>query len=258
MSFFRNLFSTKTAKSNKTRLGLETLDAREVPATLNSGITANIDPIDFEPVLDTSTLFGSIKQDATFDFAINVSGTGGRDRVTINEAGGNAVVTLQQLSSTGAVLHTQTASFDLDLGKKFFVDLGNGNDIFVNNAEVFTSVTGGEGADVMSATDGFNTWSGNGGNDTMTATSGVNVWNGGAGNDYMSGGNLNDVIDGGADHDTILGGDGVDILSGGTGNDFIRGGAGADYINGNEGDDTIDGGKGIDIVIGGDGNDTWI
>jgi Ca2+-binding RTX toxin-like protein len=248
MSFFRNLFAAKSTKSNKARLGLETLDAREVPATLTTtNLTANIDPVDFTPVFDTSTLFGSIKQD----------GRGGGYRVIINESNGNAVVTLQQLSLTGAVLHTQTASFDLDLGKKFFVDLGNGNDVFMNNAPVFNSVIGGEGADIMTASDGFNTWSGNGGNDSMFATSGVNVWNGGAGNDIMNGGNLNDVIDGGDGNDSISGGDGVDILSGVAGGDFISGGAGADYINGNEGDDTIDGGRGVDIVIGGLGNDTW-
>jgi Ca2+-binding RTX toxin-like protein len=99
------------------------------------------------------------------------------------------------------------------------IDLGGGNDTYVNTGTVFGFVNGGVGFDQMT---------------------------GGAGNDTMSGGD---------DGDQLSGGDGNDILSGGNNDDVIRGDAGRDILSGDGGNDTIYFSPEDEFVNGGTGSD---
>lgn len=82
---------------------------------------------------------------------------------------------------------------------------------------------------------------------TITGTNGADVLTGTTGDDTLNGGN-------GAD--TLSGGDGDDTLNGGNGTDTLTGGDGDDALIGGNGDDLLDGGGGYDKVYGGNGNDT--
>jgi Ca2+-binding RTX toxin-like protein len=78
---------------------------------------------------------------------------------------------------------------------------------------------------------------------------------GGEGADLITGSGLDDLIDGDAGNDTIDGQIGDDSVWGGDGHDSLLGDAGDDTLNGEQGDDTLNGGGGSDFLSGEDGDD---
>jgi Ca2+-binding RTX toxin-like protein len=189
---------------------------------------------------ETTTVSGYTRSYDRFDGGAGndtLSGTTGNDAIFLDD--GNAAARLSGVES---------------------IDAGAGNDVVDLTSSRFgygdVRISGGDGNDVL--------WASNG-------------------NDTLNGGTGNDRLDGGAGNDTLIGGDGNDNMKGGVGNDVLRGGAGNDTLAGGAGTDVADysdatapvrvdltlttaqntGGGGVDTlssvesVIGGSGNDTF-
>jgi Ca2+-binding RTX toxin-like protein len=117
-------------------------------------------------------------------------------------------------------------------------------------------LTGGSGIDTISGGPGSDTISGGGGNDILHGDDGVDRIDGGVGDDTISGGAGHDIINGGSGNDNVDGGADADQIFGGTGNDALDGGAGDDMLFGEDGNDVLRGGSGNDTLIGGSGDDS--
>lgn len=155
---------------------------------------------------------------------------------------------------------------------------GDGNDVLDASQSTQTIVAnGGEGNDTLTAGSG---------NDILQGGNGDDVLNGGAGDDTLQGGNGNDVTDGGAGNDTADFSDipfeidadleagvanykvnGVNVqdqlisienLSGSQVDDTLKGDEQVNILQGNDGNDTLVGRQGDDIMEGGAGNDLLI
>ena len=122
------------------------------------------------------------------------------------------------------------------------------------------TITGTNGNDRLTGTNGPDVILGLGGNDVIRGLDGDDVICGGAGNDVLSGGDDddrlfgeggNDVLAGGEDDDTLNGGDGNDALFGGGGDDTLNGGSGNDVLFGDAGKDGLKGSSGNDSLVGG-------
>lgn len=246
-SFFRNLFGTSTPPARKQpagrRLGLESLEAREVPAIfLLNGV-------------------------------LNVVGGNYNDAVTISaEVGpGDDVVTQMVATRTetiqtsfGTLLFQESKTFDWGAVQSVRVELGNGTNSYTGLHTRQAVVIGGTGNDRMiggSGTDFFFGYGGsdglhgNGGNDYLYGGTGADVLSGGAGNDVLDGDTGNDQLYGDDGNDSVWGGDGNDHIRGGNGNDVLRGEDGNDFITADEGNDSLYGGNGDDQLWGGWGAD---
>ncbi len=143
--------------------------------------------------------------------------------------------------------------------------LGNGTDIFWNNAQADAN-----GHDTIWGSAGNDTVNGGGGNEVIYGEAGNDSLLGGIGNDTIYGGDQYDTIRGGDGDDRVWGGNGRDLASLGNGNDVfwdngqndvhghdtIWGGAGNDTVNGGGGNEVIYGEAGNDSLLGGIGNDT--
>ncbi len=119
----------------------------------------------------------------------------------------------------------------VDTAEKFEIDGAGGDDTLLVNDLAGTGVTlvdftGGEGNDIL---------------DASNSTIQINA-QGGNGNDSLAGGFANDVLDGGAGDDEIAGEKGDDTMLGGTGNDTLEwdDGDGSDLISGGDGLDTVE------------------
>lgn len=118
-----------------------------------------------------------------------------------------------------------TASFE-DAQASLRIDLANGNvavgaDTGSDTLDGIEQVIGGQGDDVMIASESGQLFEGRGGNDTIV---------GRAAADYLFGDEGNDILDGGFGNDTLAGGAGDDTLSGTAGDDLLAGGDGADVF----------------------------
>lgn len=170
---------------------------------------------------------------------------------------------------------------------------GTGNDILTasgyetasgaGDGQLHNELGGGDGADILTASNAGAKISGNRGNDTLTGGSAADVLSGDEDDDVIRLGGSRagprDAAFGGAGNDTIRAGDGDGIIEasdagaadvlGDDGNDLIdmselgaggvsdvRGGEGDDTITGSGGNDRLEGNGGDDEVHGGDGNDT--
>ena len=175
-------------------------------------------------------------------------------------------------SSSGRYLNFE--QFDITaLGGANVIALGGGDDaitVSVNTNDT-NDLSGGGGADVITAAKGADRLDGGEGNDTLIAGDGNDVLSGGAGNDILNGGAGSDtagyytatsgvtvaVQDGAQD----TGGAGVDTLTsienlnGSTFNDTLTGDGFANQLRGREGDDVLTGGDGADRLEGGAGAD---
>ena len=284
-SFIRKLFAlttptTRTRPPARTRLGLEALDRRDVPAV----------------VIDLAA-----------DGTLRITG----------DEGDNAVqVWSPSLSTVGVCAGAYERSFPASSVRQIeFWGLG-GDDRFENTivprfmTTIPTAVNGGDGDDVLSSGRGFDTLIGGNGNDTFqfnvdltqgadtifeTSTgdtdtlrfSGSNTVNvnlntlgdlggnwvcnilnlrvaegwvenvyGGDGDDTIVGSGWHNVLAGGGGRDDIFGMGGNDQLYGEAGDDVLHGGDGADELWGQEGNDWLNGDRGNDVLHGGAGNDT--
>jgi Ca2+-binding RTX toxin-like protein len=121
-----------------------------------------------------------------------------------------------------------------------------------------TSVSGGNGDDVISGGFADDTIDGGRGSDTLNGGAGNDLLVGGNGNDSVNGGAGNDVLDGGRSNDTLRGGDGDDVLDGGDGKDSLNGDGGDDVLDGGNSKDTLRGGDGNDVLDGGNSEDTLV
>jgi len=123
---------------------------------------------------------------------LNVSGTGGRDRIFATSDGTNINITRGDFTQ-------KFAAADV---KNVVIDAGAGDDFLVlGDRMIASTLIGGAGRDVLV---------GAGGDDVLS---------GGANKDRIIGGGGNDRITGGGGNDVLVGGGGADALSGGAGRD---------------------------------------
>jgi hypothetical protein len=133
--------------------------------------------------------------------------------------------------------------------KRIEVNMGDGDDHFVSDTTVPTTVQAGAGNDLVETGPADDDIFCGEGNDTVHANDGVDFVFGEGGNDVLFGDNGNDQLQGGA---------GVNSLFAGPGNDTLTGGdnLSANQLEGQDGDDTIISSSRNDLVGGGPGRDT--
>lgn len=208
-----------------TRLGMESLEAREVPACVVS------------------------LQD--FDgYMIQVTGTAAGDtaEVSRNSAGDWQV---KHKSGSETAYSYKTYSGSLNVQHVIFVG-GGGSDWFKNATSVATTADGGAGNDTLSGGSGNDNLCGGSENDFLYGNGGRDTLYGGLGNDNLSGGDQEDTLKGEAGADTLYGGEGNDKLYGGADRDALHGQGGDDFLDVGSvpipsSPDTADGSFGIDI-----------
>ena len=258
--------TTKNTTKQKSRLKLETLEDRFLPAVNLGGLAlwSGIGPTQSYQPPQTST---PETPSATTDVQPTVEVfSGGRFEIT-----GTDRADLKdhvEVSMSGNNVHIHSQVFDR-FGNQVFNGLTiapvhnvhwirfygkAGDDTFINNiAETREGVRayGGEGKDILIGSEGPDSLFGGNGNDVIY---------GNGGGDYLWGEGHDDRIFGGAGKDYIVGDGnygtpGRDALYGGSGDDEISGGGERDFINGGRGNDILDGGKGNDTMYGSYGND---
>lgn len=227
-------------------------------------------------------------------FTIEVTGTGGADRLTLREGEGddnsygalidNVILAPSETSDDDKLVGGMGAdSIAGEQGDDLLAGGGVGAEWslvdgkWVYDASAIPSggdavavdqsadmIDGGSGDDILLGGGGNDELSGGAGNDVLNAGTGDDVAYGGAGNDTLNledgndlakGGAGDDIINAGAGDDVAYGGAGDDQLRGGDGNDQLFGGDGKDVLHGGSGDDALDGGAGADKLFGGAGND---
>jgi Ca2+-binding RTX toxin-like protein len=219
---------------------------------------------------------------------IDVSGLGGNDRITLNEANGRLPRALLSGGagndtltggSSGDQLFGQTGN-DLLFGKGGIDSLfgGSENDV-LTGGDADDQAFGEDGDDRIVSSPGDDTDLNEGGNDTD-----ISEVNGGGGSEAFtvtangSRVRLSRVnpapftLDIGTTENLILNMNGGDdtfsaannlasliqlTVDGGAGNDTILGGNGADTLQGGDGNDFVDGQKGNDVAVLGAGNDVF-
>ncbi|MEJ7928204.1 Ig-like domain-containing protein [Sphingobium sp. AN641] len=110
--------------------------------------------------------------------------------------------------------------------------------------DIAATIDGGDGADIIYASDLGDNIFGGAGNDTLY---------GGRLDDWLLGGDGNDILTASSVGSTSLGGDG-NYLNGGAGSDTLYGREGSDWLEGGDGNDTLTGAAGDDILAGGAGD----
>jgi Ca2+-binding RTX toxin-like protein len=229
----RKLFAPKpTAPIRRPALGLEQLEAREVPAI---DLLRGVISIDG---LSTDTL-AVVELDAGRDL---VSPTDDVVSVTPSDRGTEAVIEQKSfpriVTIPGAVLvNVSSISYR-----------GDGDDRFVNSTDLPSIGAGAAGNDEFVGGSSDDSFSGGDGNDAFA---------GGYGNDSLFDNDGTDYIYGEFGDDTLNGGDGDDELFGQAQDDILNGGNGNDYLHGGNGDDLLVGGAGTDILVGGAGFDIF-
>jgi len=217
------------ARAPSTRLRLEQLDAREVPAILFSSGAVDVEGTSQN---DTATI--------TLGLA-----PASADTQTIN-------VTLVSRNAAGTEVGRESAWFYASTVTRVEFHGGAGDDVL--SAPVFLRVFafGDGGDDRMSGTGEL---LGGEGDDQLFAMGSNTLLDGGSGGDILFGSDYADILRGADGNDVLHGGRGLDTLWGGTGDDWMEGGAGADMMSGEDGIDTMYGGAGDDRLLGGIGSD---
>jgi Ca2+-binding RTX toxin-like protein len=262
------MFTSKTLKTRerKTRLHIDTLEARDVPS---------ITLVSTELRITCSTGDDVVK-------------------VSIDDKGTSSIADDMVVATRTSSIASQnlTRSIPLTSVRSIRVSLSNGNNSFENDTSLRSIVTGGTGNDTMIGGSGNDSFYGYGGNDSLSGGAGNDLLYGSTGNDtlignegtdslygeagqdkifglapavsmavadgnnILSGGDDNDSVYGAGGKDSIYGGNGNDLLSSGTGDDKIYGDAGNDTVFASDGNDYVDGGLGNDVVYAGDDNDS--
>ena len=219
---FKSCTQTTVAKKPRTRLAVESLEGREVPA------------VALQTYGNTLYLISDNAADT-----VNILHYPTSDKYELN--------------ANGKTLATYSTSH---LSGKTVLFYGNGGgDYFSNRTNLRTIAYGGEGNDSLFGSNANDTLHGEGGNDSLVGGLGNDELHGNAGRDYLWGdmaGQDNYPLSG---DDRLYGGDGLDDLIGGAGNDVLYGGNDFDYLYGNLGDDFLDGGNGGAYYHGGQGLD---
>lgn len=185
----------------------------------------------------------------------------GRDNASVRNHGTHEIeVAVQKWNDNRELLGSHTTTFSksrIPNGIRFYGYAGK--DTFVNNTDLPSFASGGEGDDVLIGgssydslygDDGDDLTSGRGGGDVLNGGTGDDVVSGGAGRDIMFGGYGNDNMYGSSDSDTMYGGPGRDYMDGGSGDDYMYGEGDADKMLGSLGSDYMRGGAGADEMLG--------
>lgn len=189
-----------SGKPGRLVLNVQTLEAREVPAT--------------------ASLYGS---------SLVIDGTEQADSITVRQDG-NWV----RVDGT-AIRNGWRYESAVDAAKiRQIVIRGKGGDdtLNVSALKINTMIWGGLGNDRVYAGNASDTVYGDQGNDQILGGSGDDWLVGGEGADQIAGGAGNDWITGDPGDDRLSGDTGDDSLSGGEGKDTLTGGAGADEFDG--------------------------
>jgi Ca2+-binding RTX toxin-like protein len=168
-------------------------------------------------------------------------------RLTIAGDDGNNVINLSGVTAT---------FFNPNL--EIFVDGDDGDDFITGSPDIASTLSGGDGTDVLFGGNQGDLLTGGNGQDLLNGGDGNDTLNGGDGGDILNGQVGDDVVNGGASGDTINGGSGADTLNGQSGNDTITGDTGDDVIDGGSGSDTLDGALGNDSLLGGSEGDSLL
>lgn len=174
------------------KLGVESLETREVPAYLYGG---NLEIVGSSAV-DTVKV-----QDLT---------VGGVAKIRVTHNG--VVQDFNASSVTGRVMfwgYAGNDNFDYYGAKRCYADGGTGNDF----------LSADRGADLLIGGSGNDTLEGWGGNDELQGGDGHDVLAGGANDDLLFGGAGDDLLGGESGNDRIVGGTGIDNAFGGSGYD---------------------------------------
>jgi uncharacterized delta-60 repeat protein len=165
---------------------------------------------------------GKPAAEALTNRVFSVTGTNGNDRIEIRQANSAVIAAVNGFGRSFPASDMDTVS----------VTGGDGNDVIDARGVTLVpaNVSGGNGRDKITGTDGNDTLAGNGGRDFIDGGLGADLISGGGGNDQIRG-------QGGADH--------------------LYGGAGNDYLEGDGGDDQLTGGPGTDVLHGNAANDSF-
>ncbi len=114
--------------------------------------------------------------------------------------------------------------------------VGTANDDTLNGQEIYRTVSGLDGDDILTGGDIDNVLRGGKGRDVLSGNGGSDQLIGESGDDVLRGGDDNDVLSGDGGNDSLEGEDGDDVLVGGAGDDQLLGGDGSDIYRFNIGD----------------------
>ena len=199
-------------------------------------------------------------------------GDGAVDRVTVNGAAGNEIITV--FSNAGVVgvngASAPVAIFNAESGDQLVVNGGDGNDTIDASSlplgTISLTLDGGTGDDTITGAQGSELLLGGVGNDVLNGASGADIMMGGVGNDAYFVDNAGDAVNEnvGEGNDTVFSTANF-ALSANVENLVLQGGADlqgfgnglANAIFGNTGNNLIDGGAGADSMSGGAGNDIY-
>lgn len=188
------------ALRHQSKLRLETLEHREVPATgVLSGTTLTIEGNDSSESIIARVQGGrvsfndvSIRDGRRFTDSVPLAGL---QSIVVRARGGDDTVNMSAVNISTMIWG------------------GNGND----------NLIGGNSRDTIYGDYGNDTIRGGNGNDWLVGGEGNDVVFGGAGDDWISGDPGNDRLNGDAGADRVSGGEGRDTLSGGAGVDRLDG-----------------------------------
>jgi Ca2+-binding RTX toxin-like protein len=189
---------------------------------------------------------------------LRIYGTSDAERVIVESYDQDSVAMVSVTVSDAADPTDQGTSYGFEAAaiRKIFCRLEEGNDIFQNDAGIFSLVLGNAGNDRLIGGSAYDRIFGGSHDDWIEGRGSRDVIQGAGGNDTIYGGDGNDVVKGQAGSDTLFGDAGDDEIHGGGGNDAIDCGGGADLAYGHTGNDTLHGGSGNDVLYGRNADDT--
>jgi hypothetical protein len=213
----------ETAMTPSTKLGLQTLESREVPAILSGGAL---------------WVYGTSGSDTvTVDHAV----VGGVAKVKVVENGAASYFDRSAVTNNSVAFYGKAGhdSFKLThTGLRAFAYGDGGNDTLQGSSQSdyleggadSDTILGGGGNDIVWAGEGNDRVEGGSGNDSVFGQGGADRLYGDSGDDTLNGGDQNDYLDGDTGTDTLIGGAGNDGLLGGPGDEFdsVTGGTGQD------------------------------
>ncbi|MET1112839.1 MAG: Calx-beta domain-containing protein, partial [Allosphingosinicella sp.] len=208
------------------------VDAQQKPTNVEGNerftLTATADPALIANPADAATGLVIVSGTATIiDASAGTTPYAWIDSVTVDEATGLAVFSIAR-SHAGAAASLAFSTAD---SRELKIDIA-------------ATVDGGDGDDIVHASNLGDNIFGGAGNDTLY---------GGRLDDWLLGGLGDDILNAGSTDAGTLGGDG-NYLDGGEGNDLIIGREGSDWLEGGDGTDTLEGGEGDDFLSGGAGH----
>jgi hypothetical protein len=205
-------------KPRRCRPGVESLECRLVPASVNASLSGGVLRINGTDLADTITVRQQ-KDTLSIDGLAGGYYIGQVSRIEIRALGGNDRIYLNTETSPGHQQILRPALIDTDAGNDTAIG-GCGND----------TILGGAGADHLCGHSGRDYIDGGADSDYLTGDGEDDEIYGDTGRDTVAGGPGRDRLVGGGDADTVLGGSGTDSLDGGAGLDYLDGEADLDYL----------------------------